>query len=281
MVTTKRDIQVALRQLVDAYADLGVDVGDLTVEGNAPGDGHRRYTVVNGAGQQPLGRRVYHGTGEAHAHLWTAVYALRHVVDVRRRDGLVQCKTCRGTGAHWPNVEVNLPWGQPLDPEGRPVICRAKPGQVRVGLAGVSGDFSITGGGGWGDMDFAPSIGMAAMIFHGLSVLSAGEISDPDNLINGISIPDLGTVAAILIDRFSPSIASFFVETSATPTIATIYGLSLGDPGAVTCVGDVFDNIVDSRTVRFSAPGSQVPEPTAALAFAVGFLVIQASCRRR
>jgi hypothetical protein len=141
-------------------------------------------------------------------------------------------------------------------------------------------DFSITGGGGWGAGDYAPSMGMAAMIFHGVSVLSAGEIIDPDNVINGISIPDMGTVAAILIDRFSPSIASFFVETSATPTIATIYGLSLGDVGEVACIGDVFDNIVDSKTVRFTAPGSQVPEPTAALVFAVGFLVVRARCRR-
>jgi hypothetical protein len=141
--------------------------------------------------------------------------------------------------------------------------------------------FSITGGGGWGVLDFMPSTGLAAMIFHGVSVLDAGEISDPDGVINGISIPDLGTVAAILIDRFSPSTASFFVQTSATPTIATIYGLGVGDFGDVTCIGGVFDNIVDAKRVRFGAPGSQVPEPTAALVFAVGFLVVQASCRRR
>jgi hypothetical protein len=142
-------------------------------------------------------------------------------------------------------------------------------------------NFSIAGGGGWGATGFAPSMGLAAMIFHGVSVLSAGEISDPDHVINGISIPEMGTVAALLIDGFSPSSASFFVETSATPTIATIYGLSLGDIGQIACIGDVFGNILDSKTVRFSAPGSQVPEPTAALVFAVGFLVVQAGCRRR
>jgi len=108
----------------------------------------------------------------------------------------------------------------------------------------------------------------------------AGEISDLDHVINGIAIPEMGTVTALLIDRFSPSSGSFFVETSATPTIATIYGLSVGDIGEVACIGDVLGNIVDSKTLRFSAPGTPVPEPTAALVFAVGFLVVQASCRR-
>jgi hypothetical protein len=142
-------------------------------------------------------------------------------------------------------------------------------------------DFSIAGGGGWGAMDFVPSMGLAAMIFHDVSVLAAGETSDPYNVINGISIPDMGTVAALLIDRFSPSSASFFVQTSATPTIATIYALSLGGTDEVGCLGDIFTHIVDSKTVHFQTPGAQVPEPAAALVFAVGFLVVQASCRRR
>jgi hypothetical protein len=143
-------------------------------------------------------------------------------------------------------------------------------------------EFSVAGGGGWGFLDSMPSEVLAVVVFHDVSVLSAGELGSPyNNIIDGISIPDMDTVAAILIDRFSPSTASFFVETSATPTIATIYGLNVGDFGDVTCVGDVFGNIVGSTTVRFGTPGSQVPEPTAALVFAVGFLVVQAGCRRR
>jgi hypothetical protein len=141
--------------------------------------------------------------------------------------------------------------------------------------------FSIAGGGGWGFLDYSRSEVLAVVVFHDVSVLIAGEIGDPHNVINGISFPDTGAVGALLIDRFSPSSASFFVQTSATPTIATIYGLRVGDFGEVAGIGDVFGNIVDSKTVRFSTPGSQVPEPTAALVFAVGFLVVQAGCRRR
>jgi hypothetical protein len=141
-------------------------------------------------------------------------------------------------------------------------------------------NFSIAGGGGWGIMDILPSAGLAAMIFDDVSVLNAGEISDPDHVIQGISLPEMGAVAALLIDGFSPSSASFFVATSATPTTATIYSLSLGDIGDVTSLDEIFANIVDSETVRFSAPGAPMPEPTAALVFAVGFLMIQASRRR-
>jgi hypothetical protein len=70
------------------------------------------------------------------------------------------------------------------------------------------------------------------------------------------------------------------VETSETPTTATIYSLSLIDIDSVGCAGDIFDNIVDSEMVRFSSPGPQIPEPTAALVFAVGFLITQAGRRR-
>jgi hypothetical protein len=140
--------------------------------------------------------------------------------------------------------------------------------------------FSIAGGGGWGDMDDMPSVGLAAMIFDDLSVLSAGEISDPDDVIRGITLPEMGGVAALLIDRSSPSSASFFVETSVTPTTATIYSLSLAGTDGVRCAGDIVDHIVDSERVRFDSPGSPIPEPTAALVFAVGFLVTQAGRRR-
>jgi hypothetical protein len=56
--------------------------------------------------------------------------------------------------------------------------------------------------------------------------------------------------------------------------------LSLIDIDSVGCAGDIFDNIVDSEMVRFSSPGPQIPEPTAALVFAVGFLITQAGRRR-
>jgi len=141
--------------------------------------------------------------------------------------------------------------------------------------------FSIAGGGGSGALGIQPSIGLAALVFDGVSVLSAGEIGDPNNLINGISTPDVGALAALLIDIFSPSDGSFYVETSATPTTATIYSLSIGDLGDITDVGDIFDKIVDSTTVSFSAAGPHAPEPTAALVFGLGFLFVQASCRRR
>jgi len=142
-------------------------------------------------------------------------------------------------------------------------------------------EFSIAGGGGWSTLGVAPSIGLAALVFDGVSVLSAGEIGDPSNLLNGISIPDLGAVAALLIDVFSPSSASFFVETGATPTTATIYSLSLADVAEITSLGDIFDNIVDFETVSFSSPGPHAPEPTAALVFGLGFLFVRASCRTR
>ncbi len=121
-----------------------------------------------------------------------------------------------------------------------------------------------------------PAFGMAALVFNGVSVVSAGEISDPHNLIRGISIPGTGTVAGVLLDYGSPSTASFYVRLSGTPASATIY--SLGGTSSLSLSRHSSMHWISKREVRFDA--AAIPEPAAALCFAAGLTLVATRLRR-
>jgi hypothetical protein len=121
-----------------------------------------------------------------------------------------------------------------------------------------------------------PAVGVAALVFHGVSVVSAGEISDPHSLITGISIPGTGTVTGLLVDYNAPSTASFFVRLSGTPASATIYSLT---PTLSMSLSRYSTHSWISKTeVRFDS--AAIPEPGAALCFAAGLALVASRIRR-
>jgi hypothetical protein len=122
-------------------------------------------------------------------------------------------------------------------------------------------------------------MGVAAIVFDDVSVLSAAEISDPDNLITGISISGTGTVTGVLIDFGAPSSASFFVRLSGLPTTATIYSLGSSDSGTLS--RSSLMNWVSKTEVSFQASAAAIPEPSAAICFAAGLVAVSIGTRRR
>ena len=146
----------------------------------------------------------------------------------------------------------------------------------------------------------APAFGIAAVVFHGASVVQAGEISDPHNLITGISLPGSGTVAGVLVDFGAPSSASFFVRLNGTPTSADWY--SLASPTTSFASVTNYPNC-SSQSYSFShyssckkspykqkittvfhadRPGNEnpIPEPSATLCFAAGLTLVASRLRR-
>lgn len=145
-------------------------------------------------------------------------------------------------------------------------------------LALTSGDttdnilhFSVSGSGGM-------SLGAAALVFDGVDLLAVGETSDPHGLLTGLSIPSYGTVGGLLVDFGSASTASFYVQTSGVVTTATLYSLSTngGSLSRASC-GD----ILDRQMLSFASAEQPVPEPSAAVVFSVGLLVLSRFSRRR
>jgi hypothetical protein len=130
---------------------------------------------------------------------------------------------------------------------------------------------------------FFPTSGLAALVFDGTSVVSASEISDPDNLIWGLSVPGTGVVAGVLVDFGTASEATFQVLLSSAPTTATIYSLNL------TSTSSLYDSTswqrlaIEKTQVSFSPGGASapVPEPAAALCFASGLALVASRLRRR
>jgi hypothetical protein len=91
-------------------------------------------------------------------------------------------------------------------------------------------------------------------------------------------------VAGLLIDFGAASSEDFWLALDATPTTATLYALNLDNLDKVRSKSDILANIKDSTLLSFSTgsgPASAVPEPGAALVFAVGLLVTHAGVRRR
>lgn len=160
-----------------------------------------------------------------------------------------------------------------------------------VTMEGLRGDFTISLESGETDTNelvfgvlgsnppgSLPAMGMAAIVFDDVSVLSAGEISDPDNLISGISISGTGTVTGVLIDFGAPSSANFFVRLSGLPTTATIYSLGSVDSGTLS--RSSLMNWVSRTQVSFQSSAAAIPEPGAALCFAAGLAVVSMRSRR-
>jgi hypothetical protein len=142
------------------------------------------------------------------------------------------------------------------------------------------------GGCGWG----CGSVAIAAIVFDDVSVLSATDVDggflSAGNVVRGIVTPG-GAVAGLLIDFGAPNSESFTLTLSATPTTATLYALNLDHLDDVQSKDDIHANIKDSTTLRFvtagtsGGPGAAVPEPSAALVFAAGLLVVHSRLRRR
>lgn len=128
--------------------------------------------------------------------------------------------------------------------------------------------FGITGSNPSGPL---PAAGVATLIFSGTSILSATELSDPDGMVSGLALPGSGTLVGLLIDFGAPSEATIRVRLSSTPTTAT-----------VTMVQSLFR--VSKTTLTFSSAGggggAAIPEPSAALCFAAGLLLVGARLRR-
>jgi hypothetical protein len=166
----------------------------------------------------------------------------------------------------------------PISMSPGPVTLQGVRGEFTLSLE--SGDtstnrleFSVLGSNPPGAL---PAVGVAALVFHGVSVVSADEISDPHNLITGISIPGTGTVTGLLIDYNAPSTASFFVRLSGTPASATIYSLTPTMATSLSRVGT--HRWISTQDVRFDS--AAIPEPGAALCFTAGLALVASRIRR-
>ena len=134
---------------------------------------------------------------------------------------------------------------------------------------------------GSGQTGIFPAAGVAAIVFDGTSIVSANELSDPDNLITGLTIGS-GTVAGVLIDFGAPSEATFKVVLNSLPTTATIYSLNLSSTSSVFNSTSWQRLAIEKTQVSFSgATAAPVPEPAAALCFASGLALVASRLRRR
>jgi hypothetical protein len=161
-----------------------------------------------------------------------------------------------------------------------------------VTMQGLRGDFTISlqsGDSTTNDLVFSvlgsnpsgslPAAGIAAIVFDDVSVLTAGEIADADNLITGISISGTGTVAGVLIDFGAPSTASFFVRLSGLPTTATIYSLGSVESGTLSR-SSLSTRWISKTEVSFQGSAAPIPEPSAAICFAAGLVAVSIGSRR-
>lgn len=143
-------------------------------------------------------------------------------------------------------------------------------------------NFTVAGPGGCGIL--CPSTAVAAMVFDGVDVTSAGDtesgLFNANNIIHGIATPG-GNLAALLLDFGSPNSEAFWAQLNGTPTTATVYALDLDDLGMVHDLDDILGSFIDAQRVEFSTPGQQVPEPSAAMVFAAGLLLARGAVRRR
>jgi hypothetical protein len=143
-------------------------------------------------------------------------------------------------------------------------------------------NFTVHGGGGLLFDPDIPSVGLAAIVFDGATIIDAGDtigggFLNPDNVLSGLTIPGTGFAAGLLLDAGLASSESFFLQLDVIPTTATIYSVHLGD-FAGGDFHEVLKNSVKSQKVAFSAA---IPEPSAAIVFAVGLLVTRRAYRRR
>jgi hypothetical protein len=121
-----------------------------------------------------------------------------------------------------------------------------------------------------------PAYGVAAIVFNGVSVVSAGELTDPDSLISGMSIGS-SAVGGLLVDFGDPSTASFFVRLSGAPTSAYIYSVSGTSALSLSSSTSRQGCYLDKKVVRFDAA---IPEPGAGLCFAAGLALVATRLRR-
>lgn len=147
-------------------------------------------------------------------------------------------------------------------------------------------DFTVSGSGGCGGL--CVSTAVVAIIFDDASVLTASDTNSglfsSGNVVRGLVLPG-GSVAGILIDFGSPSSERFSLTLDQTPTTATLYSLNLDDLSGIQSKVDVLANIYDATALTFGIKGqppvSAVPEPSAAVVFGIGLVVVRIGLRRR
>lgn len=125
-----------------------------------------------------------------------------------------------------------------------------------------------------------PAMGVAALVFDGATILSASELSDPDNLLTGFAAPNTGFAAGVLVDFTGKDPATFELKLSQMPTTATIYSLGLTSMSTLYRSDSWRTFAIDTTNVRF-ATAAAVPEPSAALCFATGMAFVASRLRRQ
>jgi len=160
--------------------------------------------------------------------------------------------------------------------------------------------FKVTGSNPAGPL---PAAGVATLIFSGTNILSESEISDPDSMLSGLTLPHSGEMVGVLIDFGAPSTATFKLKLSSTPTTATLTSitssgflstktekvtLTFNTPKPPVDVPPVYVPPVKPPVHPPTLPppppthggGAAIPEPSAALCFAAGLLLVGSRLRR-
>jgi hypothetical protein len=130
-------------------------------------------------------------------------------------------------------------------------------------------DFQLAGPGGG---VFLPSVGASAIVFDDVILTGWGATSTSDMFFSGPASPFFGdpsTAGWLALDWLDPGFAEFYVEADQMFTTATVYSLSISF-SHIGNLDDFFSHTIDRQRVRFS---SSIPEPSAALVFAMGMLI--------
>lgn len=124
-----------------------------------------------------------------------------------------------------------------------------------------------------------PAVGVAAIVFDGATILSASELSDPDNLLTGFGAPGTHLAAGVLFDFSGKPPAVFQIALDSAPTTATLYSLNLKGTSTLYRSTSWRKLAIETVGVRFSS--AAIPEPAAALCFAAGLALVASRLRRR
>jgi hypothetical protein len=157
------------------------------------------------------------------------------------------------------------------------------PDPVVIGSAtGGSLSFSLVSG----DSDtnlFLFSVTSDPIVFDVLSlefdtqVFDAGVVDDPDGIIMAGFFSN-SAVTGFVVDFHTESTATFYVQTESTPTSMSVWQGYM-DPQLVASASFTLGSTSFQEHLGDSA--SVMPEPTAALVFAAGLVIVGSATRRR
>lgn len=126
--------------------------------------------------------------------------------------------------------------------------------------------------------EFVPTAGVAAIFFDDVILTGWGSTSTSDMFFGELSLGDPSAAAWLAIDWWGETgSVEFYVESDQMFTTATVYSLNISFDQS----GDKEDWLsysFDSQRVRFS---NSIPEPSAALVFAMGMLIAGRSVSQR